>query len=56
MSLDLSHNDLCDLMDTVRKLQSLPKLQNLILQGNPLSVGNIQTELKARDSSLVPVT
>lgn len=38
LSLDLSHNNLCDLIEIVRKLQSLPKLGNLILQGNPLSL------------------
>ncbi|ELU10855.1 hypothetical protein CAPTEDRAFT_191885 [Capitella teleta] len=38
LSLDLSHNHLVDLMDIIRKLQSLPKLRNLILLGNPLAV------------------
>ncbi|XP_005091563.1 leucine-rich repeat-containing protein 43 [Aplysia californica] len=38
LSLDLSHNDLCDLMDIVRKMTTLPRLRNLILQGNPLSL------------------
>lgn len=38
LSLDLSHNNLSDLLDVIRKLGSLPKLRNLILQGNPLSV------------------
>ncbi|XP_071093014.1 leucine-rich repeat-containing protein 43-like [Haliotis cracherodii] len=38
LSLDLSHNDLSDLLDVVRKLGTLPKLRNLILQGNPLSL------------------
>ncbi|CAH1802398.1 unnamed protein product, partial [Owenia fusiformis] len=38
LSLDLSHNSLCDLMDIVRKLQTMPKLRNLILQGNPLAL------------------
>jgi len=38
LSLDLSHNNLCDLMEIVNKLQSLPKLGNLVLQGNPLSL------------------
>ncbi|GFO37698.1 leucine-rich repeat-containing protein 43 [Plakobranchus ocellatus] len=38
LSLDLSHNDLCDLMDIIRKMTTLPKLRNLILQGNPLSL------------------
>ncbi|XP_070572710.1 leucine-rich repeat-containing protein 43-like isoform X2 [Ptychodera flava] len=37
LSLDLSHNDLCDLIDVVRKLQTLPKLRNLVLLGNPLA-------------------
>ncbi|XP_067681829.1 leucine-rich repeat-containing protein 43-like [Haliotis asinina] len=38
LSLDLSHNNLSDLLDVVRKLSTLPKLRNLILQGNPLSL------------------
>lgn len=38
LSLDLSHNNLSDLLDVVRKVGSLPKLRNLILQGNPLSL------------------
>uniref|UniRef100_A0A8W8K7D2 Leucine-rich repeat-containing protein 43 n=1 Tax=Magallana gigas TaxID=29159 RepID=A0A8W8K7D2_MAGGI len=38
LSLDLSHNNLSDLLDVIRKLGSLPKLRNLILQGNPLSL------------------
>ncbi|KAK3083802.1 hypothetical protein FSP39_003399 [Pinctada imbricata] len=38
LSLDLSHNNLSDLLDVIRKLGTLPKLRNLILQGNPLSL------------------
>ncbi|XP_021349907.1 leucine-rich repeat-containing protein 43-like isoform X3 [Mizuhopecten yessoensis] len=38
LSLDLSNNNLTDLLDVVRKLGTLPKLRNLILQGNPLSL------------------
>lgn len=38
LSLDLSNNNLTDLLDIVRKLSSLPKLRNLILIGNPLSL------------------
>ncbi|RUS71369.1 hypothetical protein EGW08_020865 [Elysia chlorotica] len=38
LSLDLSHNNLCDLMEIIRKMTTLPKLRNLILQGNPLSL------------------
>ena len=38
LSLDMSHNNLCDLMDVVKKLATLPKLRNLVLQGNPLAV------------------
>ncbi|CAG2194672.1 Transposon Ty3-G Gag-Pol polyprotein,Transposon Ty3-I Gag-Pol polyprotein,Leucine-rich repeat-containing protein 43 [Mytilus edulis] len=38
LSLDLSHNNLSDLLDVVRKLGTLPKLRNLILQGNPLAL------------------
>lgn len=38
LSLDLSNNNLSDLLDIVRKLSTLPKLRNLVLQGNPLSL------------------
>lgn len=38
LSLDLSNNNLSDLLDVVRKLGTMPKLRNLVLQGNPLSV------------------
>ncbi|KAL5016013.1 hypothetical protein ScPMuIL_005602 [Solemya velum] len=38
LSIDLGHNNLGDLLDTVRKIGSLPKLRNLVLQGNPLSL------------------
>ena len=38
LSLDLSHNNLCDLIDVINKLSSLPKLRNLVLLGNPLAV------------------
>ncbi|XP_052800482.1 leucine-rich repeat-containing protein 43-like isoform X7 [Mya arenaria] len=38
LSLDLSNNNLSDLLDIVQKLGSLPKLRNLILQGNPLAL------------------
>lgn len=38
LSLDLSHNNLSDLLDVIRKLGTLPKLRNLILQGNPLAL------------------
>ena len=38
LSLDLSHNNLNDLLDIIRKLQTLPKLRNLLMKGNPLSV------------------
>ncbi|KAK6190964.1 hypothetical protein SNE40_002720 [Patella caerulea] len=37
LSLDLSNNNLSDLLDVVRKLGTLPKLRNLVLQGNPLA-------------------
>jgi len=38
LSLDLSNNNLSDLLDAVQKLSTLPKLRNLVLQGNPLAV------------------
>lgn len=38
LSLDLSNNNLTDLLDIVRKMSTLPKLRNLILIGNPLSL------------------
>ncbi|CAD5113865.1 DgyrCDS3029 [Dimorphilus gyrociliatus] len=38
LSLDMSFNDLSDLHDIIGKLQTLPKLRNLILQGNPISL------------------
>ena len=38
MSLDLSNNNLSDILDVVQKLSTLPKMRNLVLQGNPLSV------------------
>lgn len=38
MSLDLSYNDLVELVELVEKLSTLPRLQNLVLLGNPLSL------------------
>ncbi|XP_022085876.1 leucine-rich repeat-containing protein 43-like isoform X2 [Acanthaster planci] len=38
LSLDLSHNDLCDLVEVVQTLATLPKLRNLVLVGNPLAL------------------
>lgn len=38
MSLDLSYNNLVELVELIEKLATLPKLQNLVLLGNPLSV------------------
>ncbi|KAL8575236.1 hypothetical protein ACOMHN_042357 [Nucella lapillus] len=38
LSLDLSSNNLTDLLDIVRKVSTLHKLRNLILLGNPLSL------------------
>ncbi|XP_032898912.1 leucine-rich repeat-containing protein 43 [Amblyraja radiata] len=37
ISLDLSFNDFVDLMDIVAHIALLPKLKNLILQGNPFA-------------------
>ncbi|CAI9715470.1 leucine-rich repeat-containing protein 43-like isoform X6 [Octopus vulgaris] len=38
LSLDLLHNDLCDLRQVVKACSYLPKLQSLVLVGNPLSL------------------
>ncbi|XP_071790710.1 leucine-rich repeat-containing protein 43-like [Asterias amurensis] len=38
LSLDLSHNNLCDLIEVVQTLATLPKLRNLVLIGNPLAL------------------
>nr|XP_002125292.2 leucine-rich repeat-containing protein 43-like [Ciona intestinalis] len=38
MSLDLSYNNLNQLVELVDRLASLPNLRNLILQGNPMSL------------------
>ena len=38
MSLDLSDNNLKDLLILVENLKSLPKLRTLLLCGNPVSV------------------
>ena len=40
LSLDLSFNNLADLCHTIDVLKTLPKLKNLVLQGNPLAVRN----------------
>lgn len=40
LSLDLSFNNLADLYHTINVLKTLPKLKNLVLQGNPLAVRN----------------
>nr|XP_054748972.1 leucine-rich repeat-containing protein 43-like [Lytechinus pictus] len=38
LSLDLSYNNLCDFKEVIYKLQTLPKLRNLVLIGNPLAL------------------
>lgn len=38
LSLDLSFNNLTDLFGTINVLKTLPKLKNLVLQGNPLAL------------------
>ena len=38
LSLDLSFNSLSGLRETLDTLTNLPKLNNLLLQGNPLFV------------------
>ncbi|KAK2157160.1 hypothetical protein NP493_1901g00010 [Ridgeia piscesae] len=38
LSLDLGRNNLTDLLNIIRKLQTLPKLRNLVLIGNPLAL------------------
>ena len=40
LSLDLSFNNLADLYHTINVLKMLPKVKNLVLQGNPLAVRN----------------
>ncbi|XP_052824486.1 leucine-rich repeat-containing protein 43 isoform X2 [Octopus bimaculoides] len=38
LSLDLLHNNLCELIQVVKACSYLPKLQSLVLVGNPLSL------------------
>ncbi|XP_032242311.2 leucine-rich repeat-containing protein 43 [Nematostella vectensis] len=38
LSLDLSCNNLPDLYSTINTLKTLPKLRNLVMQGNPLAL------------------
>lgn len=38
LSLDLSFNNLTDILGTINVLKILPKLKNLVLQGNPLAL------------------
>ncbi|XP_025090647.1 leucine-rich repeat-containing protein 43-like isoform X2 [Pomacea canaliculata] len=38
LSLDLSNNNLTDLLDVVQKFSTLPKLRYLVLTGNPLTL------------------
>lgn len=38
LSLDLSFNNLADLNNTINVLKTLPKLKNLVLQGNPVTL------------------
>ncbi|XP_078599527.1 leucine-rich repeat-containing protein 43-like isoform X4 [Branchiostoma floridae x Branchiostoma japonicum] len=38
LSIDLGFNHLSDLLDVVRKVSELPRLRNLVLQGNPLAL------------------
>jgi len=47
LSLDLSNNNLSDLLDAVQKLSTLPKLRNLVLQGNPLAVSTQSLHLQS---------
>ena len=44
LSLDLSNNNLSDLLDAVQKLSTQPKLRNLVLQGNPLAVSTLHLQ------------
>ncbi|KAK9819628.1 hypothetical protein WJX72_000460 [[Myrmecia] bisecta] len=39
VSLDLSHNKLCNLVEVVERLKLLPELRNLCLKGNPFCLG-----------------
>lgn len=36
MSLDLAHNDMCNLWDTLSALRQLSQLRSLSLKGNPV--------------------
>ncbi|KAH9502447.1 Leucine-rich repeat-containing protein 43 [Bulinus truncatus] len=38
LSLDISHNDLCDIIKVISALETLPKLRHLVMNGNPLSL------------------
>ncbi|XP_013068196.2 leucine-rich repeat-containing protein 43-like isoform X1 [Biomphalaria glabrata] len=38
VSLDISHNDLCDLVKIISVLETLTKLRHLVMNGNPLSL------------------
>ena len=39
MSLDLTHNDLCDAADAFASLRAIPSLRALSLAGNPMAMG-----------------
>jgi hypothetical protein len=51
MSLDLTHNDLCDAADAFASLRAMPSLRALSLAGNPMAMG---TRFAARVANELP--
>ena len=51
MSLDLTHNDLCDASDAFASLRAMPSLRALSLAGNPMAMG---TGFAARVANELP--
>ena len=51
MSLDLTHNDLCDAADAFASLRAMPSLRALSLAGNPMAMG---TGFAARVANELP--
>ena len=47
LSLDLSYNNLVNLPNVMTTLALLPKLRNLVLQGNPLTVRSSFSEVQS---------
>lgn len=51
MSMDLTHNDLCDASDAFASLRAMPSLRALSLAGNPMAMG---TGFAARVANELP--